>query len=383
MVRMSETERRHLFEPFPLGDLRLANRVVLAPMTRARAGKERIANALMAEYYAQRAGAGLLITEATTVSAQGNGWVESPGVYTDEMGAAWQQVVDAVHEQAAPIFLQLWHCGRASHSDFHGGEPPVAPSAVKLKGDHVHTPEGKKAYETPRALETEELPGIVADYVAAARRAKDAGFDGVEIHAANGYLLDQFLQSHANRRKDGYGGSVANRFRLLREVVEGVSEVFEPGRVGVRLAPNGKFNDMGAPDFHETFLYAARELDAYGLAYLHVLDGLAFGFHDLGDPMTLEEFREVFAGPLMANCGYTQESAEDVLRRGAADLVAFGRPYLANPDLVARFRHGWPLAPESDPSTWSSGGGAAGYTDFPTYEEQNQDTDTDKEEAKA
>ena len=363
----------NLLSPFRARDLALSNRVVLAPLTRARAGEERLANPLMAEYYSQRAGAGLLISEATSVSAQGNGWVNSPGIYTDEQGQAWRQVVDAVHAAGGKIFLQLWHTGRASHSDFHGGALPVAPSPIRLEGSEAHTPLGKKPYEVPRALETRELPGVVADYVAGARRAKEAGFDGVEVHSANGYLLDQFLQSKTNHRSDAYGGSLPNRFRLLREVVEGVSEVFGGQRVGVRLAPNGVFNDMGSPDYRETFLYVARELDAYGLAYLHVRDGLAFGFHELGEPMTLEEFREVFSGPLLGNCGYDRESAEAAVARGAADLIAFGRPFISNPDLVARFRNGWPLAEASDPSTWYSGEHAReGYTDFPTYEQSLQ-----------
>lgn len=367
-----ESTPAKLLSPLQLHDLQLENRVVLAPLTRARAGRARLANSLMAEYYAQRAGAGLLISEATTVSAQGNGWVNSPGIYTDEQGAAWKQVVDAVHAEGGKIFLQLWHTGRASHSDFLGGELPVAPSPIRLEGGEVHTPAGKKPHEVPRALETRELPGVVADYVAAARRAQEAGFDGVEVHAANGYLLDQFLQSKTNHRSDAYGGSLANRFRLLREVVEGVSEVFPARRVGVRLAPNGVFNDMGSPDFRETFLYVARELDVYGLAYLHVMDGLAFGFHGLGEPMTLEEFREVFSGPLLGNCGYDQQSAEAAIARGAADLIAFGRPFISNPDLVERFRKGWPLA-EADPSTWYSGEhGSEGYTDYPTYERSLQ-----------
>lgn len=358
-----------LLTRFELGDLSLANRVVLAPMTRARAGPERLANSLMAEYYAQRAGAGLVVTEATTVSAQGNGWVNSPGVYTDEQGAAWKQVVDAVHAKGSKIFLQLWHCGRASHSAFHGGELPVSASAVKLEGDGVHTPNGKKEHEVPRALETDELPGVVADYAAATRRAKDAGFDGVEVHAANGYLLDQFLQSKTNQRTDEYGGSVEDRFRLLREVVTAVSEVMGAGRVGVRLAPNGVFNDMGSPDYREQFTYAARELDTFGLAYLHVMDGLAFGFHELGDPMTLEDFRAVFRGPLIGNCGYDADTANAAIARSAADLIAIGRPFLANPDYVERLSNDWPLAELADPSTWYSGDHAEeGYTDYPAYE---------------
>jgi N-ethylmaleimide reductase len=373
---MSEQpESQALLTPFDLKGLKLLNRIVLAPMTRARAGEERLANALMAEYYAQRAGAGLLITEATTVSAQGNGWVKTPGIYTDPQGEAWTGVVDAVHAKGTPLFLQLWHCGRASHRDFHDGALPVAPSAIRLEGDGVHTPLGKKPYETPRALETAELPGIVADYVAAAKRAKTAGFDGVEVHSANGYLLDQFLQSRTNHRTDAYGGSVENRFRLLKEVVEGVIEVYGADRVAVRLAPNGVFNDMGSPDYRETFTYAAKELDQYGLAYLHVMDGLAFGFHELGEPMTLPEFRGIFSGPLMGNCGYTMEAAAQAISSGAADLIAIGRPYIANPDLVKRYRHGRPLTPAGDPSTWYSGEHAAeGYTDYPTSDSTGSET---------
>lgn len=364
---MTTSPPQALLESFSLGDLTLPNRVALAPLTRARAGESRLANDLMAQYYGQRAGAGLLIAEATVVSPQGIGYLGTPGIYTDEQAQSWRKVTDAVHAKGGVIFLQLWHCGRASHSSFHGGALPVSASAVRLEGDEIHTPDGKQPHETPRALETDELPRLVADYVAAARRAKDAGFDGVEIHAANGYLLDQFLQSKTNHRADAYGGSVENRFRLLREVVEGIIEVFPSNRVGVRLAPNGAFNDMGSPDFRETFLHVAGELDAYGLAYLHLLDGLAFGFHELGVPMTLEEFRTVFRAPLIGNCGYEMESAERAVACGAADLIAFGRPFIANPDLVERFRNGWPLT-EADPSTWYTGDPpSVGYTDFPAY----------------
>ncbi len=359
-----------LLKPVEIGGQTLKNRAVLAPLTRARAGESRLANSLMAEYYAQRAGAGLLISEATTVSAQGDGWVGSPGIYTDAQGEAWKQVVDAVHAQGSLIYLQLWHTGRASHSSFHGGELPVAPSAIKIEGEGVQTVAGKQPHETPRALETEELAGVVADYAAAARRAKEAGFDGVEVHAANGYLLDEFLQSKTNHRSDAYGGSLENRYRLLGEVVDAVSQVFPAERVGVRLSPNGVFNDMGSPDFRETALYVAQRLDSYGLAYLHVVDGLAFGFHELGQAMTLDEFRPVFSGTLMGNCGYDLAAAEEALSAGRADLIAFGRPFLANPDLVERFAEGWALAPVPDPSTWYSGEVTAeGYTTYPAYRE--------------
>jgi N-ethylmaleimide reductase len=270
----------------------------MAPMTRARAGKERLPNSLMAEYYAQRASAGLIITEATVISTQGIGWVNSPGIYTEEQSEGWKEVVGAVHAKQTPIFLQLWHCGRASHSSFHDNqELPVAPSAVKLNGEYVITPTGKQPYETPRALETEEVSAIIEDYRLAAERAHAAEFDGVEIHSANGYLLDEFLQSRTNHRTDRYGGSLENRYRFLDEIVQALLTVWPSGRIGVRLSPNGIFNDMGSPDFRETFLYAAKQLNQYELAYLHVMDGLAFGFHELGPPMTLAEFREVFDGP--------------------------------------------------------------------------------------
>jgi 2,4-dienoyl-CoA reductase-like NADH-dependent reductase (Old Yellow Enzyme family) len=238
---------------------------------------------------------------------------------------------------------------------------------VKIDGDGIHTPLGKKPYETPRALETWEIAGVVADYRRAAARARAAGFDGVEIHAANGYLIDQFLQSKTNHRTDDYGGSIEKRARFLREVVEAVAAEWPANRVGVRISPNGVFNDMGSPNFREQFRHVATLLDRYGLAYLHVVDGLAFGFHKLGEPMTLGECRRVFSGPLMGNCGYTQKSAEQALVAGLADLVAFGRPYISNPDLVERFRNGWPLAAPADMAAWYTPTGAKGYTDFPAY----------------
>lgn len=354
-----------LLSPYSLHDLKLRNRVVLAPMTRARAGKERLANTLLAEYYSQRASAGLIITEATTISEQANGWNESPGIYTDEMAMAWHQVTEAVHAKGGTIFLQLWHCGRASHSSFHGGEPPVAPSAIAINGDYIHTPSGKEAYETPRALETAELPGIVDDYRRAAERARQAGFDGVEIHAANGYLLDEFLQSKTNQRNDCYGGSIQNRYRLLGEVLAAVSTVWPSRRIGVRLSPNGVFNDMGSADYRAQFSYVAQQLDPLNLAYLHVMDGLAFGFHELGEPMSLADFRQLFHGPLMGNCGYQQSSAEAAIASGNADLIAFGRPFISNPDLVERFSRDAELNPLADMKDWYSPTGATGYIDFP------------------
>jgi 2,4-dienoyl-CoA reductase-like NADH-dependent reductase (Old Yellow Enzyme family) len=356
-----------LFQPFDLHGLGLPNRIVMAPLTRSRAGAERLPNALMAEYYAQRASAGLIVSEATTISEQANGWVESPGIYSDAMEAGWKVVTGAVHARGGRIFLQLWHMGRASHSAFHEGRPAVAPSPVKISGDGINTPRGKLPYEVPRPLETREIPGVVADYARAAARARAAGFDGVEIHAANGYLIDQFLQAKTNHRTDDYGGSIEKRTRFLREVVEAVTAVWPAGRVGVRLSPNGAFNDMGSPNYREQFTHAAGMLDRFGLAYLHVVDGLAFGFHGLGEPLTLTDFRRVFHGPLMGNCGYDQATAEAAISGGLADLIAFGRPFISNPDLVDRFRHGWPLAAPAEMATWYSPDGARGYTDFPPH----------------
>ncbi len=368
---MNTTSVPHLLNAFDLGSLSLNNRVVMAPLTRSRAGADRIPNALMAEYYAQRAGAGLIITEATTISKQANGWQHSPGIYTAEQTQAWKQVVDAVHAKGTPIFLQLWHTGRSSHSSFQeNNQLPVAPSAIKIEGSESHTPNGKQPYETPRALETAEISQVVEDYRTSAANAKEAGFDGVEIHSANGYLIDEFLQSKTNQRTDKYGGSIANRYRFLQEIVEAVLTVYNADSVGVRLSPNGNYNDMGSPDFRETFTYVAQQLNSYGLAYIHLLDGLAFGFHELGEPMTLTEFRKVYDGVLMGNCGYDRNSAEKAIASGDADLIAFGRPYISNPDLVARFANNWELNSEAEMSIWYSFD-AEGYTDFPTYQESN------------
>ena len=357
-----------LFSPLEFAGHTLKNRMVLAPLTRGRAGPDRIPNALMANYYEQRSGAGLAITEATVISEEGIGWIDSPGIYNDAQVEGWRLVTDAMARAGTPIVLQLWHCGRASHSDFHVGDLPLSASAVKIEGDQVHTPLGKKDYETPRAMTGEDIDRTVADYRRAAERAKAAGFEAVEVHGANGYLINQFLDSRSNQRDDDYGGSVENRFRFFARAVEAVLEVYPAERVGVRLSPNGVFNDMGAPDFRETFGFAIDRLNEYALGYLHVMDGLAFGFHGQGEPMTLEEVRPRFDQLLIANCGHTQESGEQAIRDGLADLVAYGRPFISNPDLPARFRNGWPLAPSDDMTYWYTSG-AKGYTDYPFYEE--------------
>lgn len=355
-----------LFEPIALGDIELKNRIVMAPMTRGRAGVERIPNELMAEYYYQRASAGLLITEATVVSPQGNGWVGSPGIYTGKMVEGWRLVTRKLKPTGTPVFLQLWHCGRASHSDFHGGALPVSASAVKLNGDGIRTPLGKKDYETPRAMTTDEITATVNDYRSAALNAIEAGFSGVEVHSANGYLINQFLDSKTNLRTDQYGGSLENKYRFLKEVMSAVLTVWPSNRVGVRLSPNGVFNDMGSPDFRETYLYTIKELKTLKLAYVHIMDGLAFGFHQQGEPMSLSEFRAEYDGIIMGNCGYTRETAEERIAAGHADLAAFGRPFITNPDLPERFKNNWPLNPADDMSLWYTPG-AEGYADYKPY----------------
>ena len=267
--------------------------------------------------------------------------------------------------------MQLWHCGRASHTSFHPQLGlPVAPSAIAIQGE-AHTPDGKQPYETPRPLTREEIQQTVEDYRQAAERAKAAGMDGVEIHSANGYLIDEFLQSKTNQRTDDYGGSLENRFCFLREVLEAVLTVFPAQWVGVRLSPNGVFNDMGSPDYREAFLFYAQQLAPYGLGYLHVMDGLAFGFHELGEPLTLADFRQVYPGVLMGNCGYTQDTAQQAIADGNTELIAIGRPFISNPDLVTRFRQGWPLAPDADPGVWNGNADrdpTVGYTDFSCFD---------------
>jgi N-ethylmaleimide reductase len=320
----------------------------------------------MAEYYFQRSSAGLLITEATVVSKQGIGWIDSPGIYTSAMVEGWQKVTRKLEPTGTPIFLQLWHCGRASHSDFHNGGLPVSASAVRLEGDHIHTPLGKKEHETPRALTIDEIKSTVDDFRQAAVNAKAAGFSGVEVHAANGYLINQFLDSKTNLRDDEYGGSLENKYRFLKEVLAVSLDVWFPEQVGVRISPNGIFNDMGSSDYKETFLYVVEELNKLDLGYLHIMDGLAFGFHEKGDPMTLSDFRKIYNGVIIGNCGYTKELAEDRLTSGDADLVAFGRPFITNPDLPERLKNDWPLNPAEDMTLWYTPG-PEGYTDYQPY----------------
>jgi N-ethylmaleimide reductase len=344
------------FSPYRLGDLALKNRIVMAPMTRSRAVDGNVPNPLAAAYYTQRASAGLIVTEATQVSPQGVGYIRTPGIHSDAQVAGWRAITDAVHAAGSKIFLQLWHVGRISHPDFHGGALPVAPSAIAAEGT-VFTSAGPKPMVTPRALEPAELPGIVAQFRAGAENAKRAGFDGVEIHGANGYLLDQFTRDGTNHRTDAYGGSVENRARLPLEVVDAVAGVWGPGRVGYRVSPNGAFNAMSDGDPRRTFSYLAGELDRRGIGYLHAVDPLSDG-----DKRLSPLLRQVFTGTYIVNGGFDLAAANAALAHGA-DLVAFGVPFLANPDLPERLRRGAALN-AADQSTFYMGE-ERGYVDYP------------------
>lgn len=351
-----------LFEPVRVGALDLPSRVVMAPLTRNRA-RGTVPGEINATYYRQRASAGLIISEATQVHPLGQGYPDTPGIHSEAQLRGWRQVTDAVHRAGGRMVCQLWHVGRISHPSLIG-EAPLAPSALRPKGE-IMTAGGMRPFETPRALETEEIPGIVEQFRHGAENARRAGFDGVEVHGANGYLLDQFLQSGTNRRTDPYGGSVENRARLLLEVTAAVVDVWGADRVGVRLSPGGTFNDMHDDHPEETFPYVARELSRFGLAYLHVISsapGDVLAERDGDGFSSLALLRPVWEGTLIAAGGYNRETAEAALRAGAADLIAFGRLFIANPDLVERFRAGAPLN-EPDPKSFY-GGGERGYVDY-------------------
>lgn len=350
----------HLFSPLALGPLTLPNRILMAPLTRCRAGVEHLPNDLMAEYYAQRASAGLIIAEATMVM-EGNSsfWME-PGIYSDAQVAGWQKTTDAVHAKGGLIFLQLWHGGRACHPLLNDGAQPVAPSAIPITGDEVHTPQGKQPYVTPRELRDDEIPGIIAGFRKAAENAKAAGFDGVEIHGANGYLLDEFLRDGANKRTGPYGGPIENRARLLLEVTAAVCEVFGRDRVGVRISPLNSYNSMADSDPAGLTAYVAAQMSALGVAYLHVMRADLFQ-QQQGDVLT--PARENFKGVLITNMGYTAQEADAAIAAGQVDAVAFGVPFISNPDLPARFQAGAPLN-AANPATFYVPG-PAGYTDYP------------------
>ena len=349
-----------LYTAYSLGPLRLPNRFVMAPMTRSRAGTGNVPTAVVARYYEQRASAGLLVTEATQVAPEGVGYPNTPGIHSIEQVAGWRRVTDAIHQAGGRVFLQLWHVGRISHRLFQpGGVLPVAPSAVAPAGQ-VYTMKGMMPFETPRALASDEIPGIVAQFRMGAANALAAGFDGVEIHAANGYLPDQFLRDGTNRRTDAYGGSVENRARFLLDIVGSVIGVWSPDRVGVRLSPGGTFNDISDSDPLNTFDYVIGKLDLLGVVYVHVVEA---SDRDGVSIVPTDRLRRSFRRTLIVNGGYDRERADAVIRSGVADLVSFGKAFLANPDLPRRLKIGATLN-VPDPDTFYDGG-EKGYVDYP------------------
>lgn len=336
--------------------------MVMAPLTRCRADAQtRVPTPLMTEYYRQRAGAGLIITEATVVTAKGVGYPATPGIYSDAQTAAWKKITEAVHEEGGIIYLQLWHCGRSSHSSFLGGELPVSSSAVAIPGE-VYTPLGMKPYETPRALTLDEIRQIPELYAHGARQAMAAGFDGVEIHGANGYLIDQFLRDGVNRRTDDYGGNIANRTRLLLEIAAAVCGVWGKDRVGLRLSPGGTFNGMSDSNPDKHFTYIAEKVSELGLGYLHIVEADESDLRHGGTVVNTRALRKAFRGTLLLCGGYTQASAEEALTSDRADLIVFGKLFLANPDLPKRFEKN--LALNAWDETTFYGGSEKGYTDY-------------------
>ena len=351
-----------LFSPVKLGSIALKNRMIMAPLTRNRAGEAGVPQDLNVTYYEQRASAGLIITEATPISAMGHGYPALPGIYTDEQVAGWKKVVDAVHAKGGKIVLQLWHVGRISHpSLLPDNALPVAPSAIKPAGK-AFTYKGLVDYVEPRALQLDELPSIVQDFVQATKCSLQAGFDGVEIHAANGYLLDQFLRDGSNKRDDSYGGSIENRARLLIEVTQAVVNVIGADKVGVRLSPSNPFNDMQDNDAQALFNNVTQQLNQFNLAYLHVVEGGIPGGGD-AKPFDFVQMRQLFKGAYVANLGYDKARGNAAIASGFADCVAYGVPFIANPDLVARYQTNAPLN-EANSKTFY-GGTEKGYTDYP------------------
>jgi len=354
-----------LFSPTRLGSIDVSNRIAMAPLTRSRAGMDGVQSPLAIDYYRQRASAGLIITEATNISRQGRGYAYTPGIYTDAHVDAWARVTDAVHDVGGRIVMQLWHVGRMSHVSLQeNGAAPVAPSAIRA-GGNVFTEEGFVPPSMPRALETDEVAGVIDDYAQAARRAKDAGFDGVEVHAANGYLLEQFLRDSTNLRQDRYGGTIENRARLPLEVVEAVAGVWGADRVGLRLSPlSTAIGDTPLDSTPmETHGYLVNRLGEMGLAYLHVVEGQLHSDNG-ADNFDVRALRAAFGGAYMANNGYDRQMATEATALGRAEMVAFGKPFIGNPDLVDRLRANAPLF--DAPASSYFGGGAQGYSDFPS-----------------
>lgn len=346
----------NLLDPITIGELQLANRVIMAPLTRTRAiGEGRVPNDLMREYYVQRASAGMILTEATSVSPAGVGYPRTPGIWSQEQVDGWASIVEGVHQAGGKIVLQLWHVGRISDPEFHGGALPVAPSAI-APGGRVSLLRPERGYVVPRALETEEVAEVVESYRVGAANAKAAGFDAVELHGANGYLLDQFLQDSTNQRTDQYGGSVENRARLMLEATDAVISVWGAGRVGMHLAPRADVHSMGDSDLPTTFGYVAKELGKRGIAFIMARESLK-------EPRLGPSLKEQFGGIYIANEGFTQETAQEVLDKGEADAVGFGQLFIANPDLPLRFAKGEALNPPRYETFY--GDSAEGYTDYP------------------
>lgn len=352
-----------LFSSYELGGIGLSNRMVMAPMTRCRAVEGNIPNPLSIKYYAQRSQAGLIITEGSQVSPQGVGYIRTPGIYSPEQVTGWRKVTEAIHQSGSKIFLQLWHVGRVSHPDFLGGELPVAPSALPVEGE-IHTPSGKKKIKLPHALELEEIPTIIQQFRRGAENGKAAGFDGIEIHGANGYLLDQFLRDGSNHRIDQYGGNLQNRARLPLEITESVIDVFGADRVGYRISPHFQRYSMFDSNPRKTFCYLCEELSRLKLGYIHMIEPIGEPMIVAPDERLAPVIRKTFKGTLILNGGYNAEKGNAAIQKGEADLISFGSLFLANPDLPERFKKNAPLN-EPDIKTFYAGE-ERGYIDYPT-----------------
>lgn len=355
----------NLLSPITIGNYNLKNRIFMAPMTRCRSVDNNVANEMMARYYAQRASAGLIITEATQISTKGIGYPYTPGIHTPEQVEGWKKVTQAVHEKGGVIFLQLWHVGRISHPLYHNGEFPVAPSAIKPSGS-IYTYEGMKEFVTPHALSIGEIQTVIEQYVQGAKNAMEAGFDGVEIHGANGYLIDQFLRDGTNIRDDEYGGSVENRGRFLFEIIEGICAAIGSEKTGVRLSPSGTFNDMKDSDPQKHFAYICEKLNDFNLAYLHIIDALEGDIRHGANVVELSVLREAYKGVLIANGGYTFEKGNLALQNALVDAVAFAVLFLANPDLPERFKSNAELNAPNPESFYTQD--ERGYLDYPSLQ---------------
>lgn len=364
-----------LFQPLTIGTLASPNRVIMAPLTRARADEDHVPTAMQGVYYAQRADAGLIVSEATAVDPLGMGWYRAPGIWSDAMVAGWRGVTEAVHAAGGRIYCQLWHMGRLVLPDYIGGALPIGPSTIAGEGETMAPPPENytggflpmKPYVIPREMTQADIDQVVAAYGRGARNARNAGFDGAEIHGANGYIIDQFLQSKTNRRQDGYGGCVANRIRFLKEIIEAVIAEIEPGRVGLRVSPTSERKGMGDDNPGALTEAIGALAQHYGLAYIHLIEPIASGFMEKPDYPVMERLRTVFSGTIIQNGSFEADTAAEYIASGKADAISFGRPYIANPDLVTRFRDGNPLATAN--FDYAYVGEEKGYTDYPAFQD--------------